>query len=231
MSIEQEQELAPFTWEEADREWELWSAERASSAAPEASPRPELVEEALLALEVEKLARKACCSVVEETGLELKLSELVELSELAELSELDDKDTSAIDRPQRVVPDRSSSPAMAFRNSLASPSSTLQERFVMLVMRDFTPRRPSELPMAQWASYKLLFHMLQPHAAPSEARHVGPANLKQLITEWYKDHPAFAGLPSSAWCKKLTDKDPQARPRSQVYKFCFEYTPGGQTGH
>ena len=28
---------------------------------------------------------------------------------------------------------------------------------------------------------------------------MGPGNLKQLIIEWYKAHPAFAG--SDAWCK------------------------------
>ena len=37
--------------------------------------------------------------------------------------------------------------------------------------------------------------------------------------------PAFAGLPFSAWCKKLKDDSPQAQPRGQVIKFSFEYTP------
>ena len=64
--------------------------------------------------------------------------------------------------------------------------------------------------------------------APSEVRHAGPGSLKQLIIAWFKDHPAFAGLEVKKWCRKLTDNDPQAPPRSQVFKFSFEYTPGGQ---
>ena len=105
----------------------------------------------------------------------------------------------------------------------------LQERFERLVMCDFTPRKPSALPMAEWASYKQLRRLFEPHANKlQEVRQLGPGNLKKLITEWYASHPAFAGLELNAWCKKLTDYDPQATPRSQVYKFCFEYTPGGQ---
>ena len=41
----------------------------------------------------------------------------------------------------------------------------------------------------------LLFHPF----APEEVWFMGPGNLKQLIIEWYKAHPAFAG--SDAWCK------------------------------
>ena len=36
---------------------------------------------------------------------------------------------------------------------------------------------------------------------------MGPNNLKQLITKWFKDHPTFAGLPTKAWCKRLTSND------------------------
>merc|ERR1712008_421414 len=86
--------------------------------------------------------------------------------------------------------------------------STLQEKFEKLVMCD----------------YKQLLRLFEPHA---EVRQLGPGNLKQLITAWYKGHPAFAGLEVNKWCKKLTDNDPLVPPRSQVYKFSFEYTPGG----
>ena len=78
--------------------------------------------------------------------------------------------------------------------------------------------------MVQWTSYKELLRLFEPHA---DVRKLGPGNLKQLITEWYKDDPAFAGLAVIKWCKKLTDYDPDAPPRSQVYKFAFQYTPGG----
>ena len=103
-------------------------------------------------------------------------------------------------------------------------TNTLQEKFEELVMCDYTPRKPSELPMAQWASYKQLLRVFEPHA---QVRQLGPGNLKQLIIAWYKSHPAFAGLEVNKWCKKLTDNDPLVPPCSQVYKFSFEYTPGG----
>ena len=102
--------------------------------------------------------------------------------------------------------------------------SILQERFTNFVMCDFTPRRPNELPMAQWASYKELSRLFDKHA---DVRRLGPGNLKQLIIAWYKDDPAFAGLAVDTWCRKLTDKDPAVPPLSQVFKFCFEHTPGG----
>ena len=52
---------------------------------------------------------------------------------------------------------------------------------------------------------------------------MGPGNLKQMITKWYKTHSAFAG--SVVWCKRLQTKDPQDGPGKFCYKFCFEYTP------
>ena len=111
----------------------------------------------------------------------------------------------------------------------ASQSSllSLRKRFETLMMCDFTPRRLNELPMAHWTSYKELIRLLEPHADSTEGRHLGPGNLKQLITAWYKDDPAFAGLAPNAWCKKLTDNDPEVPARTQVFKFCFEYTPAG----
>ena len=67
----------------------------------------------------------------------------------------------------------------------------------------------------------LLFHPL----APIDVWLKGPGNLKQLITEWYKAHPAFAG--SVEWCKRVKNTDPQDNSGQQCYKFCFEYTPNG----
>ena len=55
---------------------------------------------------------------------------------------------------------------------------------------------------------------------------MGPGNLKQLITEWYEVHPAFAGLEASAWYKRVMNKDPRyGTPGSSIYKFSFQYTP------
>ena len=54
---------------------------------------------------------------------------------------------------------------------------------------------------------------------------MGPGNLKQMITEWYKAHPAFAG--SVEWCKRVKNTDPQDGSGQHCYKFCFEYTPNG----
>ena len=114
--------------------------------------------------------------------------------------------------------------------NVTTPSGTLQERFAKHVMCGFTPRRPCELPMSNWVSCDELIGLLQPHA-PAEVQDLGTENLKQLITEWYQDHPAYADLPFSAWCKKLTDKtrrsDPRQarRSRSNHFKFSFQCTP------
>ena len=42
---------------------------------------------------------------------------------------------------------------------------------------------------------------------------------RQLIVEWLKDHSAFAGLPYSAWCKRLKDNSPEAHSRSLTFRF------------
>ena len=105
--------------------------------------------------------------------------------------------------------------------------ASLQELFVTLVMCDFTPRSPNKLQMSKWVSCDRLLIQLQPHA-PADLQ-LTPDLLKQLVTRWYTDHPAFIGFSFSEWCKRLKDTDPQAAPRtprgSQVSKFCFEYTP------
>ena len=104
--------------------------------------------------------------------------------------------------------------------------STLRQKFDELVMCDFTPRHPKDLPTSQWVSYPRLARLFQPHA-PSEVWHKGPGNLRQLIIEWYKDDPAFIGLAPREWCKRVTSKDaPQnGSGKTYLYKFCFEYTP------
>ena len=120
--------------------------------------------------------------------------------------------------------------ANAPTNDSASPPLSLREKFEQHVMCNYTPTHPNNLQKLSWVSYKTLLRQLEVHA-PTEVWKLGPSNLKQLITEWLKDHPAFSGLPFSDWCKKLKDHDPQAPAgRSQVFKFCFEYTPGGVKG-
>ena len=124
--------------------------------------------------------------------------------------------------------------AAALRTNVsASPRrdpSALRQKFDELVMCDFTPRHPKDLPTSQWVSYPRLARLFQPHA-PSEVWHKGPGNLRQLIIEWYKDDSTFAGLAPNAWCKRVkSTNDPQEHPESgtsriHVYKFCFEYTP------
>ena len=118
-------------------------------------------------------------------------------------------------------------------NVSASPRrdpSALRQKFDELVMCDFTPRHPTDLPTSQWVSYPRLARLFQPHA-PSEVWHKGPGNLRQLIIEWYKDDPTFAGLAQNAWCKRVKSNVPQEHPGTSgtsgrhVYKFCFEYTP------
>ena len=96
------------------------------------------------------------------------------------------------------------------------------------VMCDFTPKPPSALPTWKWATLEQLLDRLQLHV-PWEMAQLRPDTLRQYITEWYKDHPAFAGLPFTAWGKRLKDMDPAAHPRSLVFKFSFEYTPAEQS--
>ena len=100
----------------------------------------------------------------------------------------------------------------------------LQEKFATLVMCDFTPRNPSELPASRWVSYSQishLFSLFEPHV-PAEVWLVGQGNLKCLITKWYQNHPTFFGLTPDAWPKRRKD---QFRPENYIYKFSFEYTP------
>ena len=111
---------------------------------------------------------------------------------------------------------------------MTTPPGTLQERFAKYVMCRFTPRRPAELPMSDWVSCDELIDLLRPHA-PAEVRDLSSEQLKQLITEWYKEDPTFADQPYYAWCKKLKDKTSRKsgprqarRSRSQHFKFPFQ---------
>ena len=128
---------------------------------------------------------------------------------------------AAISNAYSLVP---STEAMTTPNTIgingAVPPNALQQRFHALVMCNFTPRSPSELPRPQWVTYKTLFHLFQPHAQ-DEVWQMGPGNLKQLIVAWYKSHPAFAGLEVDRWCTRF-----EAPPgKGYIFKFCFEHTP------
>eukprot|EP00964_Phaeocystis_antarctica_P018147 scaffold10055_cov68-Phaeocystis_antarctica.AAC.5 len=122
--------------------------------------------------------------------------------------------------------DSSPSSVIVVAQQLVPSSLSLKEIFIMHVAPDFTPRVPKAFHMLKWATLEQLILRLQQHA-PAEVARLGPQNLRQLITEWYKDHPAFAGLCFSEWGKRLKDLHPHAHPRSLTYKFCFEFTPGG----
>lgn len=76
----------------------------------------------------------------------------------------------------------------------APVGSSLKEMFVKHVMSRFTPMRPSQFQMSLWVSAGRLIDLLQPHA-PKEVEQLGDKKLTQLIIEWYKDHPAYRGLP------------------------------------
>ena len=97
----------------------------------------------------------------------------------------------------------SAAPAAAAASKEAE--STLKERFAQHVMCRFTPMRPSDFQLSLWVSSGHLINLLQPHA-PTEVLQLGPRKLTQLITEWYQDHPTYAGLPYSYWCKNLKDQ-------------------------
>ena len=110
-------------------------------------------------------------------------------------------------------------PAAPARNA---PTEVLRKKFETLVMCNFTPRRPSELQTSRWVSFNTLFFLFGPDAGVWLN---GPGNLKQLITKWYKDHPAFAGLAVNKWCKRLTNNITQDGRGGYTFKFCFEHTP------
>ena len=104
------------------------------------------------------------------------------------------------------------------------PADDLKQKFVELVMCDFTPMHPRELPTTRWVSFDRLYRLFQPHAAVCKK---GPGNLRQRIIEWYTDDPAFIGLAPHEWCKRITSNDaPQnGSGKTFLYRFCFEYTP------
>ena len=158
---------------------------------------------------------------------------------------------------QQAISSQANQEAATMPIEITPLGSPLQRKFEALVMCNFTPRKPSTLPVSRWVScantaartgdYRpaphlsllnplirvclscpasdrrlyLLFHPL----APTDVWSKGPGNLKQLITEWYKAHPAFAG--SVEWCKRVKNTDPQDNSGQHCYKFCFEYTPNG----
>ena len=111
-------------------------------------------------------------------------------------------------------------------NPQPNPKSLTLSLTLSLTRCDFTPRPPKDFPTSRWVTLEQLVIQLQQHA-PAEVARIGPQNLRQLITEWYKGHPTFAGLAYSAWGKRLKDMHPLAHPRSLTYKFSFEFTPGG----
>ena len=115
--------------------------------------------------------------------------------------------------------------ALAEAQDFDVPSS-LKAIFVNCVMCDYTPRNPKQFPSSRWTTLEELVSKLAKHA-PVEVREIGHQNLRQIITEWYKDHPKFRELPFSAWGKRLKDKTPGAHPRSLCFKFCFEYPQAG----
>ena len=105
--------------------------------------------------------------------------------------------------------------------------SSLQEIFETCVMCDYTPRIPKHFPTSRWATLEELVFKLE-KLAPMEVQKLGHQKLRQMITEWYKEHPNYCDLPYSAWGKRLKDKSPDAQPRALIFKFCFEHTPEGR---
>jgi hypothetical protein len=66
--------------------------------------------------------------------------------------------------------------------------------FARHVMCDYTPCDPARLPKSSWTSIEQLAFQLAKYA-PAEMEKLGLRGLKQMITAWFGDHPAFAGLP------------------------------------
>ena len=101
--------------------------------------------------------------------------------------------------------------------------STPEEKLFTHVMCNYSPRAPGELPMKCWVSCEQLRLQLQSHAAAAEEWQLD--YIKQMVTNRFKDHPAFAGHSFSAWCRTLKNHDAPAGPgRRSIMKFSFEYT-------
>ena len=163
---------------------------------------------------------------VEENSLGLVAAEVVVPAQTCESLQYDTSDSSSVSSTDSP-PVMAVAKQLVLYDPLLVPSSlSLREIFAMHVMCDFTPRNPRKFHTLKWATLEQLILLLQPYA-PSEVARFGPQNLRQFITEWYKEHPAFAGLSFSEWGKRLKDLHPLAHPRSLTYKFCFEFTPRG----
>ena len=231
--------VAPLltTWEEDDRQhYAGVEAQRAAWVMAEQKAPPNIwwVDAGRQRLAAENAGVKRGRPALERV-------ERVELAELAALAEMADDETvvalqnivssghvSSTCSPAQVPAHCGPIPAQANLQIagamvVAQPHriwdpSALQARFNALVMCNFTPRNPRELPPSRWVSYGTLFRLFEPYA-PAEVWQVGPGNLKQLITKWFQGHPVFAGLVPSVWCKQMSEKG------RCIYKFSFEYTP------
>ena len=148
-------------------------------------------------------------SALTASALELEegLDEAVELLTEAELAavlegeEVISEMQDIIDTAHEVIEVSEDRPSR--KRTRALESTNLKQKFVELVMCDFTPRNPRELPItARWVSFDRLYQLFQPHASVCQR---GPGNLRQRIIEWYKDPlPAFIGLAPREWCKRVT---------------------------
>ena len=163
---------------------------------------------------------------VEENSLGLVAAEVVVVVTQKCQSFLQYNSSDSSDSCSVSSGDSSPSSVIVVAQQLVPSSLSLKEIFTMHVAPDFTPRVPKAFHMLKWATLEELILRLEQHA-PAEVARLGPHNLRQLITEWYKDHPAFAGLCFSEWGKRLKDLHPHAHPRSLTYKFSLEFTPGG----
>eukprot|EP00964_Phaeocystis_antarctica_P003658 scaffold1967_cov60-Phaeocystis_antarctica.AAC.1 len=133
----------------------------------------------------------------------------------------EDRETTVTTSPSSVASEVTVPHQHAAASECSSACSTVEEKFAMHVICNYTPRAPGELPMKRWVSCAQMLRQLQPHA-PAEDY------IKQLITDHFKDHPAFAGHPFHAWGKKLKDYNaPDGGGRTTVMKFSLEYTPTG----
>jgi len=145
-----------------------------------------------------------------------------EVAPAASVQQLDANGVSA----QAIHPHGATQPiSTSACTNVAAPTcgrqaTALEQQFATLIMCDFTPRHPDDLPMSQWVSYDTLYQLFQPHA-PLHVWRKGPGNLKQLIMQWYQGDPAFAGLAPSAWCK------PRVIRKQRTDYFSFEYKPNG----
>ena len=102
---------------------------------------------------------------------------------------------------------------------------TDEQIFEKEVMAHYTPDQ--SVARRDWVPFPTLLHKLQairPELS-NRTKNSDAYYALQLVKAWCAEHEAFKGLAEDAYCQRLQDFSPGAKPSSKVWKFAFRYTP------